>query len=118
MQSTNKLSIILPDFDNDGASLEIVRQGIESEILDIAGGFTSSCVTGTWRGPHGDDFHDTSKLYTIACDDDKAELIQACVPSWCERMKQECIYVELVHAQVAFVSPRRYDEVASDSKVA
>lgn len=96
--------VIVPDVDNAGVSLEAQRAAIESQLLDIAGGFTSDRVSGAWRGDDGTIYRDSSTRYTLAVSEAQDAAIVAALPQWCEALRQECLFTSVRPVAVAFVT--------------
>lgn len=63
-------SIILPEYGNDGETLDDAHEYLQRLILDTFGGYSAQCIKGAWRDPAtGMIYRDTSTRYDIAMED-------------------------------------------------
>ena len=97
--------VIIPNFDNDGKSLNREQTFIEDTLLSIVGGFTVEDVRGAWRDEQGRTFYDASKRYTVLVSKvQDAELVRR-LPIWCMNTRQKCLFTSARTVKVSFVEP-------------
>lgn len=79
MRTTQRLDVLVPVTDNDGAQFsEADFTAFEDLLVRVAGGFTRrGDVTGTWRSPAGDLYHDRSRSYSVTVPTDWADDVAA-----------------------------------------
>lgn len=66
---TTEAKIILPEFDNDGASLHREAREIEDMLLDAFGGWNKAKSEGAWKDPKtGKVYRDDCQTYTVAAE--------------------------------------------------
>ena len=58
-------TIVVPLRDNGGNFLSQEQFNLESNLLDIFGGFTTSTCRGTWKDNDGTVYHDDSLRYEV-----------------------------------------------------
>lgn len=105
MESTNKFSVTIPLFDNEGESLRAEENQIAEAILSIAGGFSRTRIQGAWRDDAGKVYEDESRVYFTYVDDEKAQQLLSLTPAWAALLRQECLMVEVQAVKTAFVYP-------------
>lgn len=61
-----RIELHIPTMGNDGAAFPITLfDEVESDLLDLAGGFTSHLAEGKWRSPSGRVYVDPQVVYTV-----------------------------------------------------
>jgi hypothetical protein len=105
-------TIIIPDRDNNGASLARERATIAYALLQLAGGYTADRVRGAWLGEDGTVYHDTSTRYTLAVTSEQDAAILARIPAWCGKLRQQCVYTSARAVDVAFIPSLTSESVA------
>lgn len=86
-----KRSIVLPLYDNDGATLRVVHQELQDALARIAGGYSATSQTGTWRNENGRTFSEPSQLYTVVCTPEQDIEIVKLLPSFTIQARQEAL---------------------------
>lgn len=100
-------TLIIPDCDNSGISLERERLDIESQLLGLAGGFTQDTIRGYWLDDDGTQYHDTSARYTIVTTPAIDAKIAAKLPAWCALLRQEALFTSTSPVNVRFVTAEK-----------
>ena len=86
-------TITIPRHYNDGREVPAdVTSGIESEILDVFGGFTVTESRGAWRD--GDTVYvEPVGVYTCDSDADESGAVERIAETVAELLSQEAVYV-------------------------
>jgi hypothetical protein len=98
-----ELTVIVPTADNEGKTLQPVIDRFESFLLDTVGGWTRDTVTGAWKD-NGKIYHDESYRYTLT---GNIDAVQAALPKWCKKLRQEALYASTREVAVSFVEPAK-----------
>ena len=80
---------------NDGAPVDAdTLATIESDLLDLAGGFTATEGIGAWRGNGGHVYREPVRLYHVdTAEPDAPELLAALASSVARWLDQEAVYL-------------------------
>ena len=99
-----KVTILLPQFGNDGKPFDaITLQGLKNDLRAITGGYTVEQCAGVYTMHNGAIACDTlEKLWTITYLDSLPAL-RAYAEHVAQVLKQESIYFELEQTQVEFI---------------
>ena len=98
-----ELTVIVPTADNDGKTLQPVIDRFEGFLLDTVGGFSRDAISGAWKDETGKIYRDTSYRYTVS--GDRVDAVQSSLPTWCEELRQLCLYASTREVHVTFVDP-------------
>lgn len=98
-------NIVLPLYDNDGASLEDVHETFKRELLLRAGGYSATRQSGAWQDEvSGIVYVDESIVYTVLCSADADNLIVRTLPALRLLARQEAILTYSRIVDVQFIS--------------
>lgn len=100
--------IVLPTRDNAGASLARKVTAIRRELLALAGGFSETRQHGQWLDG-GKVYRDVSIRVTTTVDDEQDAAIVARLATWCEQLRQVCLYTHATQVSADFVYPAIQD---------
>lgn len=98
-----KRTVVLPRKDNDGRSLRSQLASVETDMRNIAGGFTRSPATGEWADS-GRIYRDSNYAYWLTVDASADAELVAAMPDWAKLLRQEALYTDASQVDVQFVS--------------
>lgn len=107
-----KRTIIIPTQDNDGKPLSGQIERIETEMLEIVGGYTVNDSRGVWTNGIGI-YSESHRTYTLVSDGDTDTVLAERLPDWTRDLRQESLYTDLAEIDVQFVSPSRRAEATA-----
>lgn len=101
--------IILPKFDNSGASLTWSHANFQRKFCEAFGGFTAYDVRGGWIDHAGKLYQDESVSFHIAMDDNSAtaSALRAIAMEAATELKQEAIFIVYASGIVDFIYPAK-----------
>lgn len=89
-----RFTLHVPRRYNDGRAVESeVVDWIESELLDAAGGFTTTEAIGAWRGSRGKVYREPVRLYHVDADEDSEATLQIVADAVAMSLRQEAVYL-------------------------
>jgi hypothetical protein len=103
-----EFTILVPLANNEGEPFGAdVFAALESELLDLAGGFTrQEGLIGFWRSDAGRVYEDRMRGYTVALGTRNARAtVIALARRWCVAFAQEAMYVRLPGGNAEIVTP-------------
>lgn len=96
MQSQQKITFILPKYDNSKVKFPVKTiKDIESKILIISGGLTSYNCKGSWLSDSGKLYVDSNKIYFTVTDPSKIKEIVKILTLAKHILKQDSIYLDI-----------------------
>lgn len=82
-----------------------IMQGIESRLIDYAGGFTMTRADGAWRGDDGTIYHEPIRLYLVDTAEDISRQLHELAESVAIRLGQEAVYLTAQNITTSLVVP-------------
>jgi len=100
-----KVTIFLPEKDNDGRDLSAEIRAFEDECWVAFGGWTLvGYFKGVWRMESGARQTDINVVYMVVVEDDELSHLEAIVRSFKSKTTQEKIFVEVaMDADIRFI---------------
>ncbi|MDQ5819899.1 MAG: DUF3574 domain-containing protein [Actinomycetota bacterium] len=97
-----RITLHVPETLNDGVPVALGDlQAYETELLEIAGGFTVTPAIGAWRSPSGELHREPLRLYSLDVLD--ARVVRAQVLELAQRitaeLEQEAVYVTVTRVE-------------------
>ena len=110
---SSEVTVILPNVDNDGRSLKVEQTSVLRELLTLAGGYTTSQVSGAWQDSDGTVYrNDSIQASTIVSDETVKVLLDTAV-AWCARLRQLSLLVTVRSLDAYFIEQHISGQAAS-----
>jgi hypothetical protein len=96
--------IIMPVFDNDGGSLDVVHRWLKNQLANTFGGYTTLPALGGWSN-EGNAQEERVIAYDVAMPDVPANhrLVERIATELLDRGKQQAIYVRFPGGEVKLI---------------
>lgn len=99
-----EITVILPNYDNDGLSLRTEREEYLHAALEITGGLTTFETVGRWIGEGSEVFTDNGHAVVMVTDsDEKVSAIRALTVQAKAAMRQQAMFFQVRPVTVEFI---------------
>jgi hypothetical protein len=100
--------LIVPNADNDGASLAALRDSIASQMCDAFGGVTENDAQGLWKDDSGKVYSEPVTRLVSAADDTQANVaeLESLARQVLHDGKQKAVYLRLPNGQVEIIESK------------